>query len=237
MTWVRDLYSHKNIKILKMIFKEGLKMKANKILLIVSLSFFLILLSSISWSHCDTLDGPVVKAAQKALDTGDVNLILIWVQKDDEVEIKKAFEKTLTVRKLTREAKDLADMYFFETLVRIHRAGEGAPYTGLKPAGTVDSLIEMADKAVETGDAGPLTDKVLDAVKEGISGTFNELKEKKNYKTSDVSEGREYVRSYVTFVHYVEGIYNSANIKDIHHAHNEEQKESSPQVEKHTQHE
>jgi hypothetical protein len=43
------------------------------------------------------------------------------------------FTKTLAVRKQSKEAKELADMYFFETLVRIHCAGEGAPYTGLKP--------------------------------------------------------------------------------------------------------
>jgi hypothetical protein len=75
------------------------------------------------YAHCDTLDGPVVKAAQKALETGDVNLVLIWVQKKDEAEIKRAFDQTLAVRKQSAEAKALADMYFFETLVRIHRAG------------------------------------------------------------------------------------------------------------------
>jgi hypothetical protein len=39
-------------------------------------------------AHCDGLDGPVVPAARKALETGDVNLVLIWVQKSDEAEIK-----------------------------------------------------------------------------------------------------------------------------------------------------
>jgi Family of unknown function (DUF6448) len=82
--------------------------------------------------HCDGMDGPVVKAAQKALEAGNVNLVLIWVQKADEVEVRKAFDQTITVRKLGPEARALADRYFFETLVRLHRAGEGAPYTGLK---------------------------------------------------------------------------------------------------------
>ena len=87
------------------------------------------------YAHCDGMDGPVVKAAQAALAKGDVNLVLIWVRKNDETEIRQAFERTVNVRKLSPEAKELADTYFFETLVRIHRAGEGAPYTGLKPAG------------------------------------------------------------------------------------------------------
>ena len=86
-------------------------------------------------AHCDGMDGPVVRAAQKALEAGDVNLVLIWVQKKDEQTIKDAFQKTLEVRKLDPKARELADMYFFETLVRIHRAGEGESYTGIKPAG------------------------------------------------------------------------------------------------------
>lgn len=85
--------------------------------------------------HCDTMDGPVVKAATEALEKGNVNFILSWVPKKAEVELRKAFEKTLLARKLGKEAKELADYWFFETAVRLHREGEGASYTGLKPAG------------------------------------------------------------------------------------------------------
>ena len=86
-------------------------------------------------AHCDGLDGPVVKAAQRALETRNPALVLIWVQEKDEPEIRKAFEQTLAVRELCPQARELADRFFFETLVRVHRAGEGAPFTGLKPAG------------------------------------------------------------------------------------------------------
>src|SRR3990172_9984859 len=89
----------------------------------------ILLFPNSAMAHCDGMDGPVVKAAQKALASGDVNLVLIWVQKEDEKEIREAFDRTLEVRKLSAEAKELADMYFFETLVRVHRIGEGAPYT------------------------------------------------------------------------------------------------------------
>ena len=102
-------------------------------------------------AHCDGLDGPVVKGAQNALETGNVNLVLIWVQKKDEGELKKVFQQALAVRKLNPQAKELADMHFFETLVRIHRAGEGAPYTGLQPAGRdLGPAIPAADKALKT---------------------------------------------------------------------------------------
>ena len=100
---------------------------------LLALVALILLPQNVLFGHCDTMNGPVIKAAEKALETGNVNLVLIWVQKKDEATIKEAFQKTLAVRKLNAEAKKLADMYFFETLVRIHRAGEGVAYTGLKP--------------------------------------------------------------------------------------------------------
>jgi hypothetical protein len=108
-------------------------------------------------AHCDGLDGPVVGAAREALQKGNVNLVLVWVQKNDEPEILRAFEHTLAVRKLGSEAMALADGYFFEMVVRIHRAGEGASYTGLKPVGRdLGPAIPAADTALRIGDADPL---------------------------------------------------------------------------------
>jgi len=81
-------------------------------------------------AHCDTLDGPVVKDARIALESKDVTPVLKWIRLDKEGEIREAFQRTLTVRPLGPEARALADRFFFETLVRVHREGEGAPYTG-----------------------------------------------------------------------------------------------------------
>lgn len=44
------------------------------------LSIFLLLPQQLS-AHCDGLDSPAVKASRKALETGNINLIPIWVQK------------------------------------------------------------------------------------------------------------------------------------------------------------
>lgn len=170
----------------------------------------LVLMPSRALSHCDGMDGPVVKAAQKALDGGNVNLVLIWVQKADEVELRKAFDQTMTVRKLSLEAKALADRYFFETLVRLHRTAEGAPYTGLKPAGRdLGPAIPAADKALESGSVEPLLELLSDAVHVGTNEHFKHALEKKNFDKSDVEAGREYVKAYVEFVHYVERLYEA----------------------------
>lgn len=162
-------------------------------------------------AHCDGLDGPAVKAAQKALQTGDVNQVLIWVQPQDEGEIKKSFEETLAVRKLGPQAQAFADRYFFETLVRVHRAGENAPYTGLKPAGRdLGPAIPATDKALETGSDEALVQLLTDEVRTGLQKHFKEAIEKKKFAPNDVAAGREYVEAYVTYLHYVEGLHEAA---------------------------
>jgi hypothetical protein len=164
-----------------------------------------------AFAHCDGMDGPVVKAAQNALETGNVNLVLIWVQKNDESQIRNAFQKTLAVRKLNPQVKELAEMYFFETLVRIHRAGEGAPYMGLQPAGRdVGPAISTADKALENGKVDPLLKLLTEAMQTGVRERFKQVAAKKRFGKDNVSAGREHVKGYVEFVHYVERIYEAA---------------------------
>ncbi len=162
-------------------------------------------------AHCDTLDGPIVTEARTALQKGDVTPVLKWVRKEDEAEIREAFKKTLTVRAKGPEAKELADMYFFETLVRIHRAGEGAAYTGLKPAGAeLNPAVVEADKALEKGDVNHLVKIVTDTVAEGIRGRFPHAAQTKKHADESVEAGREFVAAYVEFVHYAERLFTDA---------------------------
>ncbi|HEU4332860.1 MAG TPA: DUF6448 family protein [Candidatus Eisenbacteria bacterium] len=162
-------------------------------------------------AHCDGLDGPVVKAAETALERNDVNLVLVWVQPQDEAEIRAAFDHAVAVRKLGPEARKLADTHLFETLVRVHRAGEGAPYTGLKPAGRdLGPAIPAADRAIETGDRAALLALLRDALDHGLEPRFEEAVHAKSYPASDVAAGRKFVAAYVAFVHYVEGLHRAA---------------------------
>jgi hypothetical protein len=167
-------------------------------------------------AHCDTLDGPVVKAAQAALEEGDVRPVLKWVQPGHEGEIRETFKKTLAVRTLGSDARDLADRHFFETLVRLHREGEGAPYTGLKPAGTVEPVIAAADRALETGSVDDLASRIAHLVAEGIRHRFAETMEKKRHAAESVAAGREFVQAYVEFTHYVERLHTDATTEAAH---------------------
>ena len=171
--------------------------------------------------HCDGMDGPVVTLARKALESGNVNLILPWVRAEDEGEIRTAFEHASSVRKLGAEARQLADTHFFETLVRIHRAGEGAPFTGLKPAGRDLGLaVPASDRALEDGSIERVVTLLTDAVREGLRERFDMAYSRKNFDSSDVRAGREFVEAYVPFIHYVERLWQVAN--GLAHGHHSE---------------
>jgi hypothetical protein len=182
------------------------------------------LATALAWAapaqaHCDTLDGPVVAAARKALDSGNINLVLVWVQKNDDAGIRSAFQKVRNVRKAGGEAKELADLYFFETLVRVHRAGEGAPYTGLKPAGAIERPVAAADGAIESGRLQGLAKLISDRTENGLHGHFEQVMAKRKYNPNDVEAGRAYATAYVEFVHYAERLYGAAEALAPEHGH------------------
>lgn len=159
-------------------------------------------------AHCDTLDGPVVQDARTALTRGEFAPVLKWVRAEDEAEIRAAFERTLAVRANGDQARDLADQWFFETLVRVHRAGEGAPYTGLKPAGDgVPHAVVMADQAIASGDVTALSVKVSGAVRQQIEQRFARVLEARAHAEHNAEAGRTYVAAYVDYVHFVEGLH------------------------------
>ena len=157
-----------------------------------------------AWSHCDSLEGPVIQDARLAIQEGDPAPVLKWVDKNREDEVCEALRQTLAVRATSDEARALADNYFFETLVRIHRAGEGEPFTGLKTG--VDPAIAGADKALASGSAGELARHLTAAVQDGIEERLARVLERRQHAGESVEAGRRYVEAYVDYIHYVEAL-------------------------------
>ena len=143
--------------------------------------------------------------------------LLKWVRTADEKDIQMAFEKTLAMRAYGAEAKEFADMYFFETLVRIHREGEGAPYTGLKPGAAIDPAVALADQGLENGSVDKLVKVLTNAMANGIRERFAQAYENQKHADDSVSAGREFVESYVVFTHYVEGLHGLIKGSSAHH--------------------
>ena len=187
--------------------------------LMVSALFTLIIFAASQsvYAHCDTLDGTVVKEARVALDNGDITPLFKWLRPSDENVIRDAFEMARAVRTKGGKAKELADMYFFETLVRIHREGEGAPYTGLKPGVAVDPAVALADKALGNGNVDKLVNVLSNAMTNGIHKRFQHASETQKHADDSVAAGREFVESYVVFTHYVEGLHGLIKGGAAHH--------------------
>jgi Family of unknown function (DUF6448) len=181
-----------------------------------STAFFALLTAAVlssgpAMAHCDTLSGPVVEDARRALAEETVTPALKWIPAEDEAEVKRVFDLALAVRGEGEQAQEVADHYFFETLVRLHRASEGEGFTGLKPADTIDPGIAAADRALFEGNIDPLADEIAGAVREEIAQRFAEAYETRQLAEESVEQGREYVEAYVQLTHFVEGIHHAVS--------------------------
>ncbi|MDA3793145.1 MAG: DUF6448 family protein [Elusimicrobia bacterium] len=176
-------------------------------------------------AHCDTLDGPVIQDARIALEKGDITPVLKWVKEESEGEIRKVFDKTIKKRSKGAEAKEKAELKFFDTLVKVHREGEGAPYTGLKPAGQVEPIVAKADMAIAEGSVEELAGKIAGHISSAITERFERLMEAKKHMNESVGAGREYVEAYVQFMHFTEAVHKIAMGEAAHH--NESEKPES----------
>jgi len=170
-----------------------------------------------SSAHCDKLDGPVAQAAIEALDTGKFQKIQIWVGADEEQELKAAYEQAATVRQESNQAKELADQYFVETAVRLHRESEGMPYTGVKPADIPNPEdIVAGDKAIESGDVDAILKVLQEELRAETEKWFQNAVQAKQNKEQSVEAGREWVDAYVKYLVYVHGLYQKINAGPAH---------------------
>ncbi len=167
-------------------------------------------------AHCDTLDGPVIQDARKAIETRNITPVLKWVKPQEEKAVSAAFDKVLAEKAKDREE---SEHKFFETLVKIHRTGEGAPYTGLKAARTIEPAVAAADRALASGSADTLVKLVVDDVVAGIKARYEHAAATYKHKDESVAQGREFVEAYVAYTHYVERLHQDAASKDAHGEH------------------
>ena len=169
-------------------------------------------------AHCDSVNGPVVQAAQMALDRGDVRLVLPYVKANAESELTAAYNQTLEVRKRGPESKALADRYFAETAVRLHRAGEGASYTGLKDETDHGPALEAADKALEGGAIGETYAVLYGAIYGGVNQRYEAVVTARAHEAEvgTVEAARERAEAELAFEKYVYEIYQLASDQTTH---------------------
>ena len=196
---------------LRMFKRAELKLKVWVLVVAVIAGAAALMLPTSAEAHCDSMQGPVVSAAKKALETGDVKLILPYVKPEAEAELTAVFKQTLEVRKLGATAMEFADRHFFETAVRLHRTGEGAPYIGLKDE-PVNEAIAAADTAMTTGSLDGVYTLLDKAIRDGVAEQYQTVKvdRERADKEGTVEANRERAEAELRFEKYVFGLHQSA---------------------------
>lgn len=184
------------------------KTKKSILTLTILFTLGLIFLQGNAFAHCDSYDGPVIQDALKALESGDVKPVLKWIEKDHEEEIISLFNKTTALKDKDEEVYGIVEKHFLETLVRIHREGEGAPFTGLKPAGTTSKIVLWTDEALAQENVKELADKIAAHLVSEIQAKFDHAVETGKKKDNSVEDGRAFVEAYVDYTHYIEGVHS-----------------------------
>jgi len=165
--------------------------------------------------HCDTRDGPVARAVRKALESGNINHILIWISRDSEKEMKRIFRKAIRARASGGEAREVAHEWVLENAVRLHRESEGAAYTGIKPEGLDEGpVVPRAEKAIEKGDPAHLLEFISETVEKELRDRFENVKRKKEFDIEDVEGGRQYIQAFIGFVVFSHHLYRFVKAED-----------------------
>ncbi len=199
MKSINNVFKQKNLPL-----KNAFKITAISLLLLM----FTIVTATSAYAHCDSYDGPVIKDAEIALETNNVNLVLKWVSQGQETEIVTLFDKTIKFQGVDNELYTLVKKHFLETLVRLHRETEGAPYTGLKPAGTAKMIIQLTDEAISTGSTDDLISKLNKHIEKIIRQKYEKVAMLNNEKDDSIEKGRQYVEAYVDYTHTIEAIHD-----------------------------
>jgi hypothetical protein len=169
-------------------------------------------------AHCDNVNGPVVAAAREALAKNDVKLALPYIKADYEAELTTAFGEAREAMKQGGKAAELAEHWFAETTVRLHRQGEGAGYTGLKYDTDFGPALHAAEEAVTTGDLHHVLEVLDAALAAELEAKYAAIVETREAaaKKGTVEANREAVEAVLIFETYVDTIAKA--ISANHHA-------------------
>lgn len=189
------------------------KMRLGKIALLLGV---MMTFSATAFAHCDSYDGPVIQDAFKALEKEDAVYVMKWIATEHEAEIKQLFDKTIDLKNGDTEIYSIVEKHFLETLVRYHRETEGAPYTGLKPAGSTAPIVQMADNSIANKDVKRLLTALDKHIKTVVQEKYDKVMKLEKVKDNSVTEGRAYVAAYVDYTHTLEALEAVLSHQDAH---------------------
>lgn len=145
--------------------------------------------------------GPMMKAAQMALESGNARHILIWLPEGSENTLRNLLEKACCEQ---YSQKRVAADWYFENVQRLHRAGMRSNYSGIEDVifGEMP-VIRKADEAIETGNFEGLSGLVPDMDIPELRQRFDTIRGMRNYPAGNLSAGRTFVSAYLEFMLYL----------------------------------
>lgn len=170
------------------------------------LAMLMLIFNLPAYAHCDSYDGPVIQDAYKSLEKEDVSYVMKWIETKHEVEITNLFNKTVSLKHEDETIYNIVKKHFLETLVRFHRETEGAPFTGLKPAGTTAKIVQMADNSIADQEVSTLLNNLNSHIEAVINEKYEKVLALSRVKDNSVAEGRAYVAAYVDYTHTLEAL-------------------------------
>ena len=155
----------------------------------------------------DPHNGPVMRAAKMALETGNANYVLIWVSEKSENTLKNLLEKTYCERSSRKNLQNRAIDWYFETVNRFHLANKGALYTCLKPGGLDENpIVPKVERAIETGNFEKIIGVIPNTHAADVREHFHHVMDKRNYDLNNIAAGRAYVSAFFDFIGYVHNL-------------------------------
>lgn len=152
-------------------------------------------------SRNNLTNGPVMRAAKMALETGNVDYILIWVPEESANTLKNLLEKTCCERTTRRKARNHSVEWYMQTINRLH-SEYFRPHDlniSTKTAEERRTILQV-EKACETGNFDEIATVMQVTSDEEIRRRFNEVLDKSDYDVDNIAAGRAYVSAFTDFI-------------------------------------
>jgi hypothetical protein len=146
-------------------------------------------------------NGPVMRAAKMALETGNADHILIWVPEESENTLKNLLEKTCCERTTQRKARNHSIEWYLQTINRLHSEYYRPHDLNISTKTPEErKTILLVERACETGNFDEIATVMQITSDEEIRQRFNDVLNKSNYDMDNIAAGRAYVSAFTDFI-------------------------------------